>query len=47
MLCSEYTLPVHGGAEEVHWVAAKHVLRYLCGTMDFGSRYLRVGEVKL
>jgi hypothetical protein len=25
----------------VHWVAAKHVLRYLCGTVDYGLVYHR------
>ena len=27
--------------KRVHWVAAKHVLRYLCGTVDYGIDYLR------
>jgi hypothetical protein len=25
----------------VHWVAAKHVLKYLCGTVDYGLDYQR------
>jgi hypothetical protein len=25
----------------VHWVAEKHVLRYLCGIVDYGMDYLR------
>jgi hypothetical protein len=29
------------------WVVAKHVLRYLRGTMEYGLRYLGDGEVKL
>jgi hypothetical protein len=31
----------------VHWVAAKHVLRYLCGTVDYGLDYLRGDRVRL
>ena len=30
-----------------HWVATRHVLRYLGGTMEYGLRYLGDGEVKL
>jgi hypothetical protein len=30
-----------------HWVVAKHVLRYLRGTVEYGLRYLGDGEVKL
>jgi hypothetical protein len=30
-----------------HWVATKHVLRYLCGTIGYGMRYDLGGEVRL
>ena len=25
--------------KKIHWVSAKHVLKYLCGTMGYGLRY--------
>ena len=31
----------------VHWVTAKHVLRYLLGTMDFGLDYRRSKGIRL
>jgi hypothetical protein len=31
----------------VHWVAAKHVLMYLCGTVDYGLEYQRGDGVRL
>jgi hypothetical protein len=30
-----------------HWVATKHVLRYLRGTVGYGLRYDSGGEVRL
>jgi hypothetical protein len=32
---------------QVHWMAAKHMLRYLRGTVGYGLRYVLGGDVKL
>ena len=34
-------------SRHLHWVAAKHVLRYLRGTVGYGLRYTSVGGVRL
>ena len=31
----------------VHWTAAKHILRYIRGTMEYGLVYERRGSVQL
>jgi hypothetical protein len=31
----------------VHWIGAKHVLRYIAGSMDYGLDYVRGNEVSL
>jgi hypothetical protein len=31
----------------VHWITAKHVLRYLRGTMEYGLLYERSGGMRL
>jgi hypothetical protein len=33
--------------QRVHWIAAKHVLRYLGGTVEYGLMYERSGGVTL
>jgi hypothetical protein len=30
-----------------HWIAAKHIFRYLCGTLNYGLRYASNGDVQL
>jgi hypothetical protein len=32
---------------QMHWIEAKHVLRYLRGTMEYGLKYVRGGGVQL
>ena len=32
---------------QLHWVVAKHVLRYLHGTIGYGLRCVSGGEVRL
>jgi hypothetical protein len=34
-------------SRRVHWVAAKHVLWYLRGTVEYGLQYERAGGVRL
>jgi hypothetical protein len=34
-------------SRHLHWVAIKHVLRYLCGTIGYGIRHVSGGEVRL
>ena len=36
-----------GKPRQEYWVATKHVLKYIRGTMEYSLRYLRDGEVKL
>jgi hypothetical protein len=34
-------------SKQVHWVATKHVLMYVCGIVGFGLKYVRGGGVRL
>jgi len=34
-------------SRQIHWVATKHVLRYLCGAVGYGLRYVSGGEVRV
>lgn len=34
-------------SRQEHWVATKHVVRYLRGMVEYGLRYLGDGEMKL
>jgi hypothetical protein len=34
-------------SRQFHWVVAKHVLRYLCGIVGYGLRYVLGGGVRL
>jgi len=33
--------------KRVHWAAVRHILRYVCGTIEYGLRYTRGDDVKL
>ena len=30
-----------------HWIVAKHVLRYICGTLNYGLRYTASNDIQL
>ena len=47
MLCSEHLSQNMVDPRQVHLIAAKHVLRYLKGTIDYGLQYVADCEFRL
>jgi hypothetical protein len=47
MLCSECTQSVLSQSRQTHWIAAKHVLRYLRGRVGYGLRYASSVDMRL
>ena len=47
MLCCEHIEPLPGRSRHVHLIAAKHILRYLKGTVDYGLKYEASQKINL